>query len=280
MSTFAILLHSSLFDCHIGRIKRQMGYMHIKDIFSFIYDSNDLCVCILHIPLDIVIAQRHPNLEVYYGEGIYIEKILPLWDLYTIQYIVSLGVDIHKECSPILQYASRYGYLDIAEYAVCMGADVHVCGPMQLASKGGWLNIVQYFVSLGVDVRAYNDQAIFFASNEGHLHVVQYLVSVGASVSDRNLHFAANNGHLDVVKYIVSLGVDICPMYCVGFIWASQNGHLNVVKYLVSMGANIHAADDDALRWASRNGHVDVVQYLVSLGAVLREDNSKQFIEK
>ncbi len=157
-------------------------------------------VCILTIPKDAKILHKWNK-----SDKIIIEKIMPLWDLQTIQYLISLGA----MKSDLLGHAAARGHLDIVQYLVSM-ADIH----------------------------AYDDCAVRWASAHGHLNVVQYLVSIGANIHARRngaLQWASRNGHLEVVKYLVSIGADIHPKNDQSLLWASFGDHLNVVQYLQSI---------------------------------------------
>ncbi len=160
-------------------------------------------VCILTIPTDAQIVTFDDKCK---SDRIVIEKIMPLWEMETIRYLASLGANI------------------LNDYAFCR------------ASGHGHLDIVQYLVYLGANIHAYNEHALQLAAREGHLEIVQYLVSLGANIHANNnaaLQSAAKEGHLEVVLYLVSLGADILnDNYALR--WSSKHGILNVVQYLLS----------------------------------------------
>ncbi len=107
-------------------------------------------VCIITIPKD---AQFFGCLgQLLRSETIIIEKIMPLWDIKTIQYLVSIGADVHYHGDAVFIWAATYGYLDIVQYLVLLGADIHT----------------------------FDSWALRYASERGHLDVVKYLVSIGA----------------------------------------------------------------------------------------------------
>ena len=202
-----------------------------------------------------------------------------------VQYLVSIGADIHTNDEEAVQEASRGGHLDVVQYLVSVGADIHARddeggGALQDASFGGHLDIVQYLVSLGADIHAYEDGALRDACSEGHLNVVQYLVYIGADIhikDDWPIRFASFGGHVDVVKYLVSVGADIHAKDDEAVRKASSQRHLNVVKYLVSVGADIHAQNDEAVREAIGWGYLEMVKYLVSIGADIYADTESRF---
>ncbi len=179
-------------------------YDTLQSIFHSYIPPHGNKICILTIP-------KESKVDITKGlstksDKIIIEKIMPLWDIQTIQYLVSIGANI---CNNVLRSASAKGHLDI----------------------------VQYLISIGSNIHAYDDCAFRWASEYGHLHVVQYLVSVGADIhagDDYALRWASMNGHLEIVKYLVSVGADIHALNEQALQWASFGGHLDVVEYLQS----------------------------------------------
>src|SRR5581483_9167208 len=87
-----------------------------------------------------------------------------------------------------LVWNCKKGHLSTVQYLVSVGADIHVRNDNAIinASKNGHLSTVQYLVSVGADIHAHNDYAIINASKNGHLSTVQYLVSIGADIHAYN----------------------------------------------------------------------------------------------
>ncbi len=179
-------------------------YDTLQSIFRYIPSYGDK-ICILTIPkeskVDVV------NKLSTKSDKIIIEKIMPLWTLETIQYLVSIGADIHDN---VLKSASANGHLDIVQYFVSMGANIHAGDDYALlvASREGHLDVAQYLVSVGADIHVLDDYALRWASREGHLNVVKYLVSVGANIHALNgqaLRWSSENGRLDITEYLQSL---------------------------------------------------------------------------
>ncbi len=170
--------------------------------------------------------------------------------------------------------AVKKGYLILFESLISKGLPLYIdarelfANSLTEAAEAGYLDIVEYLIKKGADVHAVNDRALRFAAREGHLAVVQYLVSQGANIhayDDAAVNFAATHGRLATVKYLVEQGADVHAGDDIAVRMAAEKGHLDVVKYLVSEGADIHAQNDDALRYAAYKGHQDVVKYLKSL---------------
>ena len=73
-----------------------------------------------------------------------------------------------------------------------------------MAANNGHLNVVEYLVDQGANIHVLND-ALRYAARNGHLNVVEYLVNQGADIhanDDEALRFAARNGRLNVVEYL------------------------------------------------------------------------------
>ncbi len=186
-------------------------------------------VCIINIPKD---AQVKNISNEFICNKIIIEKIMPIWDVKTMKYLISIGANIHYRNDCILHLASEKGHLDVVQYLVSVGANIHSDNDAAIrwASMAGQLDVVQYLVFMGANVHT-----LRYATYSGNLDLVKYLVSMGAKVHDRDLQLASELGHLDLVKYFVSHGVDI----------------------------QAHAGYDHAIRYARKYGHIHVVQYLL-----------------
>lgn len=61
-----------------------------------------------------------------------------------------------------VQYASKYGNLALVQYLVSVGADIHADDDyaVRFASQNGHLEVVQYLVFVGADIRMNYDCAV------------------------------------------------------------------------------------------------------------------------
>ncbi len=181
--------------------------MTINGFISYPYDGTYLYV--VKIPNDARI--RFEWYGIVMSNRIIIEKIMPLWDLYTIQYIIpSDTIDYYHAINDIAKGAYRYGHLDVIQYLVSIGADIHAHNNYALlcASQYGHLDVIQYLVSMGVDIHTNNDYILSCASVWGFLDVIKYLVSMGVDIhanDDMALRLASKTGHADVVQYIKTI---------------------------------------------------------------------------
>ncbi len=221
--------------------KALFTFTYMKDIYDQCFTGNRLVT--LTLPSEI-------ELHCIYGCGfksdkIIIEKIMPIWEIETIQYMVSLGANIHY----MIKRASQCGRLDIVQYLVSIGAHTS-CDIIIGASYSGNLDVVKYLVSIGLDIFEYD-----------------YIACV--------LKGACTSGNLEMVQYFVSLGIkNVCVDGKNAFCSAVVNGHLHIVQYLISMGVNVNICSGIPLQLALNRGYVDMVQYLVSLGVELQPNIS------
>ncbi len=126
-------------------------YTTIEYIFGYADYGN--VVCRLSLPEDAQIIDVGDKSK---SDKIIIEEMLPLWDVNTIQYLVSLGANINTRKGNILIWSTIRGLL----------------------------HIVHCLVSLGANVQNTNRYALQLAYINDHFDVVQYLISQGATVND------------------------------------------------------------------------------------------------
>jgi len=208
-----------------------------------------------------------------------------------VQYLVSIGGNIHGQSNKVLSVAAGNGHLTIVQYLVSIGGNIESAAPLIWAASKGHLSVVKYLFNLKfnifynktyekINIRTFND-ALSWAAHYNHLDVVQYLLqpyelnnflnskfAVNINVRDNNvLIWATKNGHLDVIQYLFSIGADIHTDNDIILRIAAYKDNLQILQYLVSKGSNIHGYKSQALKYAARNGKLRIVQYLVSIGA-------------
>ncbi len=97
-------------------------YTTVQHIFHYVFFGEK--VYKITIPKDTRPPRKHIMPGELESEKIIIEKIMPLWDIKTIKYLVSLGADIHVRGEYLLRHAVYNGYVDIAQFLVSIGANV------------------------------------------------------------------------------------------------------------------------------------------------------------
>ena len=116
------------------------------------------------------------------------------------------NADIHNNNDNALFLAVAYEHLDIVEYLVEKGANIHKSSILDSAAFNGYLDIVKYLIKNGVDIHNENDNALFLAAERGHLDIVKCLISKGADIycsKDYTICGAASYNHLHIVKYLI-----------------------------------------------------------------------------
>lgn len=188
------------------------------------------------------------------------------------------------ELSASLMKASSLGDLEIVEYLVKNGTDIHASDDycVVIASKNGHLDVVEYLITNGADIFTTN-HSIIGACENGHLDIVKCLIKHGVRVTGDNgescTREAISEGHLDVYKYLVESGadamsdVDICLL-------ASSCGHLNILKHIFA------DTSTPARQFVNMCAHyafdVEVVEYLIKIGAnihSIRPDHKKVILK-
>ncbi len=155
------------------------GLYFVEPQHIFAYVMNGDKVCIITIPKDKDDMQSPYLEDILRSDTIIIEKIMPLWDIKTIQYLISIGADVHYHGDAVFEWAAYHGHLDIVQYLVLVGANI-TNWALCHAAEGGHLDIVKYLVSLGADIHADDNAALRWACLRNHLDIVQYLISMGA----------------------------------------------------------------------------------------------------
>lgn len=135
-------------------------------------------------------------------------------NLKMVQYVLSKGVNIHKDDESLLRTACSKGNLAMTQYLISQGADMSVgdyC-VFRFACMDGYLELAKYLISKGANVHAKNDDALQWACVYGHLNVVKFLVSMNADIhaKDENpLQLACAYEHLKVAKFLISKGANV-----------------------------------------------------------------------
>ena len=130
----------------------------------------------------------------------------------------------------------------------------------------------QWLIDNNVNIKAYNNNAIQWASANGHTAIVELLLKYDADCTAYNneaVRWASVNGHTAIVEILLKYGADCTVMDNYALRWASANGYVAIVEILLKNGADCTVMDNDAIRWANRNGHTAVVELLLKHGATL-----------
>lgn len=124
--------------------------------------------------------------------------------------LVEQGSSARAQGNLALLTAVIEGHTEIAEYLFREGGDANEGRILINASRLGQLELVEFLVGQGVDVHAENDEALVNAASNGYLHVVKCLVEEGganpAAQEGMALFSAIDEGHLKVGGYLLECG--------------------------------------------------------------------------
>ncbi|KAI0545445.1 hypothetical protein F4679DRAFT_462080 [Xylaria curta] len=183
--------------------------------------------------------------------------------------------------------AAAYGYLDVVERLLTVGADVNVMDkedktPLNRAITRGHLNIVERLLKAGanVDTPDHNGKiALSTAVEHGHLIIFEKLLQVGADINipdnERKtvLSKAARHGYLNTVERLLKAGANVNISDNKGktaLSKAAKHGYVNTVERLLKAGAHVKISDNKgrtALSRAAECGHLNIVERLLTAGA-------------
>ncbi len=121
-------------------------------------------------------------------------------DIDMMEYLVSLGADIHADNNSAFRSAISRGYLTHIKYLISMGAKLDTDDALCLASD--YLDVVQYLVSAGMNTSNHINNALCESSKKGKLKMVQYLVSIGADAYSDALYIARENNWKKIALYL------------------------------------------------------------------------------
>ncbi|EMI9087875.1 hypothetical protein COD05_18580 [Bacillus cereus] len=131
---------------------------------------------------------------------------------------------------------------EMLSYVTPFGTWLHV------ATTYGNLEIIEYLIHSGIDIHAkcgnFSTNALERAATKGHLHIAEYFikhqVEMDTSEPDRNPLFAAiYSGHFEIVKLLVMNGIDITIKYSGNnmkemdaYTFAVERGEMEIAEYV------------------------------------------------
>ncbi|MED3125764.1 ankyrin repeat domain-containing protein [Bacillus wiedmannii] len=138
------------------------------------------------------------------------------------------------------------------EYVTPFGTWLHV------AAAYGNLEIIEYLIHSGIDIHAkcgtFSTNALERAATKGHLHIAEYFikhqVEMDTSEPDRSPLFAAiYSGHFEIVKLLVMNGIDITIKYSGNnmkemdaYTFAVERGEMEIAEYVkCKLNENIYS---------------------------------------
>ncbi|WP_459502371.1 ankyrin repeat domain-containing protein [Bacillus sp. C1] len=119
---------------------------------------------------------------------------------------------------------------------------------LHVATSHGHLEIIEYLINAGMDIHVqggtFSTNALERAATKGHLEIAEYLINhnieIDTSEPDRNPLFAAiYGGHFKIVKLLVENNIDISIKYSGdnmkgmnAYAFANERGQTEIAEYL------------------------------------------------
>lgn len=105
-----------------------------------------------------------------------------------VEYLISMGSDVHRDEDHLLRQACHYGYTDIVRLLLDNGADIHSIRDysLQTASQNGHIDTVKFLVDRGATISANNNIAFYVACFYDRYDVAKYLFEKGARPTHKN----------------------------------------------------------------------------------------------
>ncbi|KAJ3037860.1 hypothetical protein HDV00_001275 [Rhizophlyctis rosea] len=206
-------------------------------------------------------------------------------DLSVVRFLLSVGVNIHRQEGRALRNAASNGRADVVKELIKDGANVDVRDgdPLHEAASHGHLGVIKVLVDAGVNVHAANEKVLRAAAQSGHVDSVRELLQAGADVhafNDDALFKACEAGHAAVVTQLVKGGADVHVFEDEPLRRASSIGHLEAVQALLRAGANVHTYDEAALKVAAGRSHIRVLKLLLEEGACISNNTLRTMAEE
>jgi len=144
--------------------------------------------------------------------------------LQIIKYLLNVPTTVCIDYNKPLIICAEYGHLDCVTCLVDIGACVDAeygtgyysferMSALSCAAKSGHMQVVEYLINAGADVHLNDEYALRISIANGQLNIVKYLIDVGCCASNERkqiaLLIAARTGHVETMKYLVSIGANI-----------------------------------------------------------------------
>ncbi len=122
------------------------------------------------------------------------------------------------------------------------------------AAECGYLEILQWSINNGCDLHVSN--AYFQAARNNHIHIIKWMHEFGYTWDSDACRGAAQGGHLELLMYLKEHG---CEWDSNTIKWASHSGHIQIVKWARENGCDWN---NEALQQAIANNQLEMVKWL------------------
>ncbi len=200
-------------------------------------------------------------------------KACPDRDFLTTKYFVEGDTPLHL--------AAKYGHLEVVEFLLSKGADVHVRNnssstPLGLAVRWGQLKIVDLLISCRSDINERSPIMAEYLGGESLL--LGAILALPAPVENGQSNPFSGMGEQrfrkDIVKLLIDKGADVNAIAASGLTplyLATLNGNKDLVELLITKGADVNTHDKKyritPLHLAAEDGHKEIIMLLLESGA-------------
>jgi ankyrin repeat protein len=216
--------------------------------------------------------------------------------------LIENGADVNTKDGfggTVLMFACEQGYLDLAEFLLERGADIHQVNDKVFrgrtaligAAWAGQVEAVKLLLAHNADVNAEaagKETALFKAAYNGHAEVAGILLENGADIDARDyrgntpLLHAASRGHAGVVELLLDRGAEVNAKNQQDWnalMQACTVGHLETAKLLVARKSEVNLSGKEAgatpLMLACWKDSVALVDLLLQSGADVHGKDSE-----
>jgi ankyrin repeat protein len=248
----------------INYMIEQHGY-RIESILNFGAEYGRLDIVKLAIEVYNINIRREDN----YALCIAVENN----HLEVIEYLIEKGADIHSNDNHILRHAAKAGYLDIVKFAIGKGgiSQADIDRALCTAIQYNHIAIVEYLVeTASANIHANNESPLIIAAQYRQFDMVEYFVKKSANINSSALEAAITTGRLDIVKLLVkNYSADIHDDNEILRI-AIKYEYMKILGYLLELGFEIYLA----LHISAEYGKLDIIKLLVeNYGADIHDDS-------
>jgi ankyrin repeat protein len=145
------------------------------------------------------------------------------------------------------------------------------------AINKGYLNLVEFLIENGVDVHVAYEYPVGNAATLGYLEIVEYLLLKGAN-KPTALCAAARSGHLKIVEYVIKQGIDLKEFGYFPLEWSINLGFIEITKCLLENGADVNS-NDNLLEGAIDCGQFESIKNLVEYGIEIKTKHLELALE-
>ncbi len=211
-----------------------------------------------------------------------------------VRLLIENGADVNTRGGfddTVLMFACEQGHLDLAEFLLERGADIHQVNTrvfrgktaLMGAARAGHVEVMKLLLAHKADVNAagaLEETALFKAAHQGHVDAVSILLENGADLHARDsqgntpLLHAAARGHTQVLELLLDRGADVNAKNHQDWnalMQACMGGYLKTAKLLVTRKGEVNLSGKEAgatpLMLACWKDSVQLVDLLLQSGA-------------